>query len=221
MIWGWFKCIAFIVHFISIITSGIRSLSSWHKDSWVGKKKLVTKALFWQDFKCWFIHLFSVKQSCPTLVTPWTVAHQAPLSMGFSRQEYWSVLPFPPPGKHSVLCLPQYLVPGSHLFSSYRRAYISTDFIFLKKFIRTQDLNTYFVCILCSKKGPDILPTVCSSSEVLILIWNILLISQLWHRAQLCSRTHPKSQHVCDNLGEFFSSILKITYQMQHIIQAF
>ena len=30
-------------------------------------------------------------------VTPWTVAHQAPLSMGFSRQEYWSVLPFPPP----------------------------------------------------------------------------------------------------------------------------
>ena len=30
-------------------------------------------------------------------VTPWTVACQAPLSMGFSRQEYWSGLPFPPP----------------------------------------------------------------------------------------------------------------------------
>ena len=30
--------------------------------------------------------------------TPWTVAHQAPLSMKFSRQEYWSGLPFPPPG---------------------------------------------------------------------------------------------------------------------------
>ena len=30
--------------------------------------------------------------------TPWTVAHQAPLSMGFSRQEYWSELPFPSPG---------------------------------------------------------------------------------------------------------------------------
>ena len=29
--------------------------------------------------------------------TPWTVAHQAPLSMGFSKQEYWSGLPFPPP----------------------------------------------------------------------------------------------------------------------------
>ena len=31
-------------------------------------------------------------------VTPWTVAHQAPLSMEFFRQEYWSGLPFPPPG---------------------------------------------------------------------------------------------------------------------------
>ena len=30
--------------------------------------------------------------------TPWAVAHQAPLSMGFSRQEYWSGLPCPPPG---------------------------------------------------------------------------------------------------------------------------
>ena len=31
-------------------------------------------------------------------VTPWTVARQAPLSLGFSRQEYWSGLPFPFPG---------------------------------------------------------------------------------------------------------------------------
>ena len=41
-------------------------------------------------------HQFSsVTQSCPTFVTPWTVALQTPLSMGFSRQEYWSRLPFP------------------------------------------------------------------------------------------------------------------------------
>ena len=30
-------------------------------------------------------------------MTPWTIAHQPPLSMGFSRQEYWSEFPFPPP----------------------------------------------------------------------------------------------------------------------------
>ena len=33
-----------------------------------------------------------------SFVTPWTVAHQAPLSMGFPGQEYWSGLPFPSPG---------------------------------------------------------------------------------------------------------------------------
>ena len=38
-----------------------------------------------------------VTRSCPTLATPWTVAPQAPLPMGFSRQEYWSGLPFPSP----------------------------------------------------------------------------------------------------------------------------
>ena len=36
-------------------------------------------------------------QSCPTLATPWTVAHQAPPSMGFSRQKYWSGMPLPSP----------------------------------------------------------------------------------------------------------------------------
>ena len=33
-----------------------------------------------------------------SFVTPWTVAHQAPLSMGFPRQEYWSGVPLPSPG---------------------------------------------------------------------------------------------------------------------------
>ena len=39
-----------------------------------------------------------VVQLCPTLCTPWTAARQAPLSIGFPRQEYWSGLPFPSPG---------------------------------------------------------------------------------------------------------------------------
>ena len=34
-------------------------------------------------------------QSCPALCTPWTAAYQAPPSMGFSRQEYWSGVPLP------------------------------------------------------------------------------------------------------------------------------
>ena len=39
-----------------------------------------------------------VKSLSPLFATPWTVAHQAPPSMGFSRQEYWSGVPFPFPG---------------------------------------------------------------------------------------------------------------------------
>ena len=42
-----------------------------------------------------------VAKSCLTLETLWAVAHQASLSMGFSRQEDWSGLPCPPPGESS------------------------------------------------------------------------------------------------------------------------
>ena len=41
------------------------------------------------------MHMCSIMSNS---ATPWTVACQAPLSMGFPRQEYWSGFPFPPPG---------------------------------------------------------------------------------------------------------------------------
>ena len=45
------------------------------------------------------VHEHACVLSCVRLfATPWTVAHQDPLSMGFSRQEHWSGLPCPPPG---------------------------------------------------------------------------------------------------------------------------
>ena len=51
-----------------------------------------------------------VAKLCPTPATRWTVAHQAPLPRGVSRQEYWSGLPFPSPGD-----LPNPgIEPGSH-----------------------------------------------------------------------------------------------------------
>ena len=42
--------------------------------------------------------LFSHSAVSDSSATPWTVAHQAPLSTGYPRQEYWSGLPFPSPG---------------------------------------------------------------------------------------------------------------------------
>ena len=55
-------------------------------------------------------------------MTPWTAACQAPLSMGFSRQKYWSGLPFPPPGDpiifyHSLLLVPS-IFPNIRVFSN-------------------------------------------------------------------------------------------------------
>ena len=45
-----------------------------------------------------------VTLSCPTLATPWTAAHQAPPSVGFSRQEYQSGVPLPSPLYHLLSC---------------------------------------------------------------------------------------------------------------------
>ena len=48
-----------------------------------------------------------VAQSCRTLATSWTAAYQAPRSMGFSRQEYWSGVPLLSPihGPNCILCV--------------------------------------------------------------------------------------------------------------------
>ena len=52
-------------------------------------------------------------QLCLTLCDPMDVAHLAPLSMGFSRQEYWSGLPFPSPGSlpvSSISCIGRWIL---------------------------------------------------------------------------------------------------------------
>ena len=62
-----------------------------------GENKAETSRPLWSDMAKWKWKCYSL--SCVWLfATLWTVARQAPLSMGFSRQEYWSGLPCPPPG---------------------------------------------------------------------------------------------------------------------------
>ena len=51
-------------------------------------------SLIWMRDMCMCLHAKSLQ----FFAILWTVAHQAPLSMGFSRQEYWIGLPSPPPG---------------------------------------------------------------------------------------------------------------------------
>ena len=71
---------------------------------WGRKESDMTEQPNWMTLSCFsHVRLF---------VTPWTIAHQAPLSKRFSRQEYWSGLPFPPPGD---LPHPGIELPLSHL----------------------------------------------------------------------------------------------------------
>ena len=72
-------------------------ISLWHiPRSGVAVSQGISVFNFLQNF-CNIFHndyVCLVAKSCQTLVTPWTVAHLALLSVGFSRQEYWSGLPF-------------------------------------------------------------------------------------------------------------------------------
>ena len=102
----------------------------------VANATLFTIAKTWKQFKfsltdnsfqkIWYINIYkgpvlfclSHFRHVPLFVTPWTVAYQAPLSMGFSRQEYWSGLPCPPagnrpnPGTETVSLVSPALVGG-------------------------------------------------------------------------------------------------------------
>ena len=61
-----------------------------------GSEKIVQRLR--EDPERHAVLMCSVAQLCPALWTPWTLACQTSLSMEFSRQEYWSGLPFPIPG---------------------------------------------------------------------------------------------------------------------------
>ena len=72
------------------------------------KTSSIVKKIMWHFLTIVWIHTHIYRCMCSVLMcscsvvsdsaTPWAVAHQAPLSVGFLRQEYWSFLPFPPPG---------------------------------------------------------------------------------------------------------------------------
>ena len=80
---------------------GQRSLAGYspsgHKE-WDTTEQLSTQAVFTECSLFYIGGSGLVTKSCLTLATSWTVAYQAPLSMGFPRQEHWSGLPIPSPG---------------------------------------------------------------------------------------------------------------------------
>ena len=71
-----------------------------------------------------------VAQLCPTVTTPWTAAHQAPLSMGFSRQEYWSGVPLPSP-KQGLMASKNFVLFGSlYILSKFKEFVVVVVYLF-------------------------------------------------------------------------------------------
>ena len=101
--------------------------------------------------------------------TPWTVAHQASLSMGLSWWEYWSELPFPPPGESSqhrnracVSCLAGRLFTVSHLGSPYNHVPIRKSLWASEKGSMT--LAGTSCSLFC-----DLIATYCSTNHIAVL----------------------------------------------------
>ena len=65
---------------------------------WVYKDYKLFKQECLVEYVCPLMQLACMLSCIQLFATPWTIAHQAPLSLEFSRQEYWSGLPFPFPG---------------------------------------------------------------------------------------------------------------------------
>ena len=145
-------------------------------------------------------------------MTPWTVARQAPLTMGFSRQEYWTQLPFPPPGD-----LPHPGVkPMSLLSSAWAGVFFTTSatweaadfpesssFFCFKCVTRTHELHHsslhFFTCYKCS----ELVWTSC----LCLVLWvsSAVLPFHMSHPVALKTFCSPSGQDKAESEGEAVS----------------
>ena len=84
---------------VFIVKAMVFAVAMYRCENWTMKKDECQRT---DVFKLWWIHSFACVLShfshVQLFATQWTVVCQVPLSMGFSRQEQWTGLPFPPPG---------------------------------------------------------------------------------------------------------------------------
>ena len=90
---------------------------------------LQARTLEWVDMKVKSL------SSVWLLATPWTVAYQATLSMGFSRPEYWSGLPFPSPKQNEIL--------------PYTAMWMDLENIILSKISQTEEDKYHMMSLIC------------------------------------------------------------------------
>ena len=135
--------------------------------------------------------------------TPWTVAHQAPLSMGFSRQEHWSGLPFPSP--KSSMIWPLNALHKLMYSSPLSMPFVHSDSAMLASFLPQ-------IPQVCSTLNRDFSVTVPS-------VWNTLNFKYLqvrWPNHHLCSSILDNS--LLNFVLLFSSSTLKSLYSALVIV---
>ena len=134
----WSKVTASFKHSPSHLT--VSASWGWGKDLSFCYKPYRIPHNSWFCFPKPCLCLICMHNRCVWLfVTPWTVAHQAPLSMGFSRQEYWSGFPFPLPGD-----LPDPGVkPASPVASASAGRFFFLKIITLQNFVFSSQTSTW------------------------------------------------------------------------------
>ena len=109
--WGWKRLVAspsslLFLSFVLWLSKSPEDLLSERERGTLRRRVLFNKTKYYHEtnylkarkFLFWRVMVAKLLRSFLTLCTLWTVACWAPLFMGFSRQEYWSGLPCPPPG---------------------------------------------------------------------------------------------------------------------------
>ena len=113
------------------------------------------------------------------LVTPWTGAYQAPPSMGFSRQEYWSGVPLPHRTKWEYLYFSPLLF-ASLLFTAIHKASPDSHFAFLHVFSKGM-VNRYFTRLM-RKDGEIETGALKGISNIVHWPWSHLCQTQITHK---------------------------------------
>ena len=137
--------------------------------------------------------------------TPWSVAHQAPLSMGFSRQEHWSGLPFPSPKSSMIFCPPLNTLHKLIYRSPLSMPFVHSDSAMLASFLPQ-------IPQVCSTLNGDFAVAVPS-------VWNTLNFKYLqvrWPNHHLCSSILDNS--LLNFVLLFSSSTLKSLYSALVIV---
>ena len=126
----------------------------WKPLKWSSVYTNVTKEDLCLEMWRWWPNDLRTPSCVWFFATPWTVTHQAPLSMGFSRQEYWSGLPCPPPDLPDPGTKPRSPVLRVDSLPLSHQGSLAMWYHFQRRSLFTQWLRIILSCFSCGREPP-------------------------------------------------------------------